>query len=82
MIIVDVKEYCQECPDFDPDVEKPAMFYADDIRYKFLKNTIIRCKYRQRCDSIQKHITGTNCGHGCDYYNDKCGKNCTIDKKE
>lgn len=50
MIVLDVKEYCQNCPDFDPEVTKEIL-YSDDFslgRRKIIYTTV-RCKYSNRC---------------------------------
>lgn len=48
MIRVEVEEYCSECLDFQPDVEKPQKLYAD-ITEITVTDTVIRCENRKRC---------------------------------
>lgn len=47
MIRVEVEEYCSECLDFQPDVEKPQKLYAD-ITEITVTDTVIRCENRKR----------------------------------
>lgn len=60
MIQIDVRPYCESCCDFTPDVEHPTKLYADFEVY-CQSDTIIRCKYRKRCENmvryLQKQIT-------------------------
>ena len=60
MIKIEVKEYCQECHEFEAAVEKPAMLYSDNNQYAYFGNTIIRCKNGQQCENIECHIRNTN----------------------
>lgn len=60
MITLDVKPYCQSCLDFEPDVEKPEKLYAESMDGEeielILSNTVIRCKYRKRCEAIKRYL--------------------------
>lgn len=49
MINLEVQFYCQNCPDFEPEVEQEQF-------YDYI-NTIIRCKHRIRCKTIYDYIT-------------------------
>ena len=83
MITVEVEEYCQDCMDFEPDVEKPIVLYTDTDRYALLSGTVIRCEHRQRCKTIASHIGKYGIGgYGGACYIAKCGENGNIDKKE
>ena len=55
MIRVEVEDYCSECLDFQPDVEKPQKIYAymDEIT---VTDTIIRCENRKRCEHIRRYL--------------------------
>ena len=55
MIRVEVEEYCQSCLDFEPDVTKPEKVYGDDNAI-VLSDTVIRCKYRKRCQGITRYL--------------------------
>lgn len=60
MIKLELEEYCQNCPDFVSDVDKDYKAeFTDDYSHfdssrkiKRTCNTIIRCKYRKRCDEL------------------------------
>jgi len=79
MIKVEVEEYCQQCLDFEPEVEKPVAAYTDSDRYIYFGDTIVRCEYRHRCKTMAQHIKVTTCGHGGDCYIGECGKNGIVD---
>ena len=50
MIILKNEKYCENCPDFEPDVTKETMVCED----KIINETTISCKYRDRCREIYK----------------------------
>ncbi len=60
MIKLELDEYCQNCPDFVSDVEKDHKgefingncFSRGDLKLKRTCNTVIRCKYRKRCEEL------------------------------
>lgn len=48
MITLIVKNYCHNCPEFEPDVYKDTLYVnGEDINM-----TNIKCIHRQRCESI------------------------------
>lgn len=56
MITLDVEEYCQECPEFEAEVE--SIKYPDYMgghRIGFC-DTVIRCEHRDKCHQLYKHI--------------------------
>lgn len=55
MICIDVKEYCSECLDFEPDIERPQKFY-DAGSEICISDTIIRCENRKRCEQIKRYL--------------------------
>ena len=55
MIRVDVKPYCDVCPDFTPDVEYPVTYYAGFEAYSS-EDTVIRCKYQKRCEAMVRYL--------------------------
>ena len=55
MIKLDVEEYCQECLDFCPDVNKPERLVLNDGTSVY-SDTIIQCKYRKRCAGIKRFL--------------------------
>ena len=55
MIKLEVKGYCNNCTEFEPDVNKdtittvsPNTFFCDGT----INRTIVRCKHRHRCESM------------------------------
>lgn len=51
MIKLSVGEYCQNCPDFEPEVEKTeySTFDHDFCENRVHTETLVMCKYRSRC---------------------------------
>lgn len=62
MIRVEVEEYCSECLDFQPDVEKPQKLYANVTEITMtdteiiVTDTVIRCENRKRCEHIRRYL--------------------------
>lgn len=56
MIKLNVREYCQSCTEFDPDVEYPTTVRTTNGSGKEIGDTIIRCKNRDRCEKIKNHL--------------------------
>ena len=50
MIKLSVREYCQSCTEFDPDVEYPTTVRTTNGSGKEIGDTIIRCKNRDKCE--------------------------------
>ena len=46
MIILEVEDYCHDCPNFEADVENPTFLYARDMKL-CSGNTIVRCVCRE-----------------------------------
>lgn len=55
MIRVEVKNYCSECVDFEPDVEKPQKMYCGNSEVT-MTDTVIRCENRKRCEHIRRYL--------------------------
>lgn len=60
-IRVDVKEYCAECCDFEPDVTKPEKTrlyggFTDPEVMTIQTDTIVRCRYAKRCEAIKRFL--------------------------
>lgn len=62
MIELVVEEYCSQCPEFEPDVDKKetTLQYQD---FKSMINetvrqcdTIVRCKHAARCSGIKLYL--------------------------
>ena len=59
MIRVDVQPYCDSCCDFEPDITKPtksSFATAFNEITVVQSDTIIRCKYAKRCESIKRYL--------------------------
>lgn len=55
MIELQVKDYCQACVDFEPDVEKPTKLYGSDGSV-YQTNTAVRCRYAKRCEHMIRYL--------------------------
>lgn len=55
MIRIDIQEYCHECVDFKPDVERPVRMFGDDNAV-IQTDTVVRCEYRGRCEAIRRYL--------------------------
>lgn len=49
MININLKPYCQSCPEFEPCSEK---LYADEISVE----TIVSCEHMELCNRIEKYL--------------------------
>ena len=59
MIILNVADYCHNCPEFEAHVEKDILKYKDftsDKEHLVGVNTNISCEHRDRCEEIRKFI--------------------------
>lgn len=59
MIRLDILEYCNDCCDFEPDVTRPTRSsFATELNKVTVvqSDTIIRCKYAKRCESIKRYL--------------------------
>ena len=60
-IRIEVKEYCSDCFDFEPDVTRPEKITAylvetDEPAYTHQTDTIVRCRYAKRCEGIKRYL--------------------------
>lgn len=55
MIRLDIQPYCLSCCDFEADVTKPEKVQTDYNTY-VLTDTVVRCKYAKRCESIKRYL--------------------------
>ena len=55
MIKLEVEAYCQQCLDFCPDVIKAERIQRAGGIVEYT-DTIIRCKYRNRCAGIKRFL--------------------------
>lgn len=56
MIILDVEPYCNDCEEFDADVKRPQHLYGAFGEVVEKSDTIIRCKHRNLCKSLCRHL--------------------------
>lgn len=60
MIVIDVQPYCEECINFDPDVEKHVFYTETSETGKettiYKPKTTIRCKSRRICEHIKRYL--------------------------
>lgn len=67
MISLEVQDYCQQCPEFIPDVDKNDrretlytndIFSSNGIRYVTIgeHDTTIRCAHRVKCECLKNFI--------------------------
>lgn len=54
MVRLDIQEYCHECMDFQPDVERPVKMHNGDEVIQ--SDTIVRCENRGRCAAIKRYL--------------------------
>lgn len=60
MIRLDVQPYCSECFDFDPDVKRPEKIQIENQNIYIPSDTVIRCRYAKRCESIKRFLDSQN----------------------
>lgn len=48
MISLDTKEYCHDCPNFEPEVQ--TVYYDNSVQH------IIRCSNMAHCQAIEQHL--------------------------
>lgn len=56
MIKLVVQPYCHSCPDFEVDVEKPTVYYANFEECETVGDTMIFCEHRDRCRRMMEHL--------------------------
>ena len=58
MIKLDIRGYCQDCTEFEPQVaQRPAQFASltGDIG-GVLGDTIVECEHRRHCEALYNHL--------------------------
>lgn len=54
MIKLDVADYCRGCPDFEADIDKPAIHYEYTTgKQMLLGDVYVRCEHRQLCERLK-----------------------------
>lgn len=63
MINLLIDEYCENCPDFEPEVDKTELYNdMGDVIHGMgdaIHNTEISCAHRERCRSIKDYLEAT-----------------------
>ena len=54
MIMLRVEDYCMECLDFEPKIERTEI--RSPISGKVRCDTTLICKWRERCRTIKEHL--------------------------
>lgn len=57
MIKFNISIYCQDCPDFEPQVtQRPEQIKSNYGDSYFYGDTLVECKYRNRCETIYNYL--------------------------
>ena len=58
MIKLEVEKYCENCPEFEADVDKTSYISSSmqSIHESFC-NTVITCEHRERCRVIMDYLS-------------------------
>ena len=61
MIKLDIHGYCHSCAEFEPLViQRPELFEVGFKVFRFCGDTIVECKYRNRCEAIHDYLKNKN----------------------
>lgn len=55
MIELEIKEYCNDCLEFEPEVERPTRVCYSNGEAK-LGPTIVRCANHRRCEAMRRYL--------------------------
>ena len=55
-IRLEVEPYCQDCPEFETNVQSPSLYYANFELYMKTRDTVIRCKHKAVCNRIKEYL--------------------------
>ena len=55
MIRLDIQEYCDNCLDFSPAVDKPQKLFGSDGAV-VQSDTIVTCEHATRCEMIKRYL--------------------------
>lgn len=57
MIKLNIREYCQDCTDFYPEVaQRPAQIVSLSGDDCMLGDTIVECGHRRHCEALYNHL--------------------------
>lgn len=57
MLELKVEKYCENCMDFEADVNK-SKYYIGDVYNSYACDTYIQCKNSGRCKKLYKYLKG------------------------
>lgn len=55
MIHLYVEDYCQDCPEFEPE---KSMVRGYDLEFDGYINTIVHCEHQERCEKFMRYLKG------------------------
>ena len=57
MIKLDIREYCQDCTEFEPQVaQRPAQFASLSSDTRVFGDTIVECEHRRHCEALYNYL--------------------------
>lgn len=56
MIVLEIKDYCHSCMDFEARVERPRQLYANGDPYITVGDTTIKCENFERCERLKQRL--------------------------
>ena len=57
MIKLDIREYCQDCTEFEPQVaQRPAQFASLSSDARVFGDTIVECEHRRHCEALYNYL--------------------------
>lgn len=63
MIVLEVQDYCHDCPSFEADVQRPEKLLTNTNEV-IVGNTVVRCEYRNRCERLKRYLERKVDHHG------------------
>lgn len=60
MIRLEVKDFCQNCVEFDPETTVSERSYCGMTRMEIEANTIVTCRNAQKCNRLYEFIKKEN----------------------
>ena len=56
MIKLDVAEYCHDCPDFEPKIDKNVIHDCNGEHRRIIGNMYVVCKHYRRCHRFMTYL--------------------------
>ena len=57
MIKLDIREYCQDCTEFEPQVaQRPAQSASLSGDTRVFGDTIVECEHRRHCEALYNYL--------------------------